>query len=139
MEEIREEPSQLGLQSVLEKWLRGAIVDALKSPDVQFEIKRLMQEELESAMKKLISSSTPTGTMTVAEAAHYAGVAEATIRDWIKNNRLGAMKAGRRFRIKLSDLEESMAFDTVRCTRADIEKEAKKIVRLARQRSQKVN
>jgi excisionase family DNA binding protein len=137
MEEIREKPGQSGLQSVLEQWLRDAIVDVLKNPEVQFELKRLMQDELESAMKKLISSMTPTTTMSVAQAAKYAGVAEATIRDWIKKDKLGAMKAGNRFRIKLNELEACMAFNPGRCTKTDIDKEATKILRLTRQRSQK--
>ena len=50
--------------------------------------------------------------MTVAEAAEYAGVKEATIRDWINRGKLSAVKAGQQWRMKPVDLDAAMQAGT---------------------------
>jgi len=46
--------------------------------------------------------------VTVAQAAQYAQICEATIVRWIKSGKLAASKPGREWRISMADLETLM-------------------------------
>jgi excisionase family DNA binding protein len=59
-------------------------------------------------------------------AAELTGMAEWTIRDWIRTGRLKAYKAGRMWRIKREDLDAMLARGGVE--RSDVKEEARAIV-----------
>jgi len=44
--------------------------------------------------------------LTTSDAAEYLGVAESTIRAWIKQGKLEARLLGSRYRIKIADLDK---------------------------------
>lgn len=44
--------------------------------------------------------------LTTSDAAEYLGVAESTIRAWIKQGKLAARLLGSRYRIKIADLDK---------------------------------
>lgn len=44
--------------------------------------------------------------LTTSDAAEYLGVAESTIRAWIKQGKLSARLLGSRYRIKIADLDK---------------------------------
>lgn len=75
-------------------------------------VRTVIKEEIGSLRDEIVStlsgSSPLMRMMTVTEAAGYACVKEATIRDWISSDKLKAFQAGNRWRIKLADLETAM-------------------------------
>ncbi len=126
--------SELG--NLLAGVLSRAIVEALRSPSVREEFSRVVRTEVDTVAKNLISSGARSRTMTVSEASQFAGVTEGTIRDWIRKKKLGALKAGNRFRIRQEDLERSMT-DRETSQAINVEREAARIVSFARRKRPK--
>ena len=70
--------------------------------------------------------------LTVDQAAHRVEVAPGTIREWIKKNKLKAVKEGRQYRIRRADLDQSLAQQVKKPQRVDIDEEAARLVSMDR-------
>lgn len=83
------------------------------------------------------SPSNTGGFVTVAEAARHAGVTPGTIRDWLAAGKITTgSKAGRRWRVKLSDLEAFMRQQAGGTgARVDLESEAGRLLSLDKART----
>ena len=114
----------------LGQWLHDVIVRSFSDPSVQAHFRKAVREEMKAALAELPRSDRD-GTMSVAKAAEFACVSDATIRDWISKGKLRALMAGNRYRIRMSDLESCMS-PLHASSRMDIDKEASKIVRMCR-------
>ena len=99
-------------------------------------VREVVREEIASLRDEIVSSgggsSSTERLMTVAEAAGYARVKEATIREWINEGKLPALQAGNRWRIRPGDLEAAMA--PAGGTAVNLDAEADNIIRLGRKR-----
>lgn len=114
-------------------WVRLLLTDVLRSPEVRTELRALLREELKAQRPALPGPSDR--MLTTAVAAEYAGVKEATIRDWISKGKLRAFRAGNRFRVRLSDLEVSMSAPAAH-PGENLDHEAAKIISMRRRRSE---
>ena len=118
--------------------LRGALADAFQSREVREVLRELLREELGTAPERQPADGDGDPLMTVAEAARYAGVTEATIRDWISRGQLGnPRRAGNRWRLHRSDLEQAMRPPGEERKRVDIDAVAGQLVSLDRARRRK--
>jgi len=111
-----------GPELVAELTRRGLIG---KSPNSGEEIRLVLREELARAGQTHVED----GLLTVQEAARYASVTAATIREWIKSGRLLASRAGNRWRVHRKAIEEAMRMPRRRFSEeADVEERAARIL-----------
>lgn len=99
-------------------------------------VRAVVREEMAGLQDKIatLQPAAPVNKlMTVGEAATYAGVTEATIREWIKAGRLPAARAGNRWRIRPGDLEGVMVAPLPGTTEAEVDQRAGAIIRDIRQ------
>jgi len=66
----------------------------------------------------------------------YVSLTPATIREWCESGRLRASKAGNQWRIRPEDLDAALTSPDARCS-ADLDGEARRILRLDRERAEK--
>lgn len=127
---------QYGLESILAGVLRESMMEIVRSPLLRQIIKEAVREELKNFSMELAAAGTSGRTVTVAQAAKFAGVTDGTIREWIGKGRLTALKAGNRYRIKMEELERTMA-DVKHPEHVSLEAEAAMIVALNHKQARK--
>lgn len=99
-------------------------------------LRRIFGEVLEEKLRerderasKLMTKPETGDFLTVDQAAAKAGVEPGTIRQWVKEKKLRAHRAGNRIRIKGNELERAMSPRLVVLVDADIDQQAASIVR----------
>lgn len=88
--------------------------DSLESR-VRGIVRDVVREELQAALATISTrrnaAASPTGYLSIANAATFADVAPGTLRRWIRTGRLSARRAGRVFRVDRAELEAFLARD----------------------------
>jgi excisionase family DNA binding protein len=86
--------------------IRDAVRDVVREV-VRDEVRRVLREELANLTTQ--PSANDGGYLSIAEAANFAKVHEATIRAWIGKGSLRGFRAGRHHRVHRSDLDRFLA------------------------------
>lgn len=118
------------LALALRELLADAIADSLRDPQVLEELRAVVREELEAR-----EARTPAGDdrlMTVADAARYAGVQAATVREWLRGGKLAAVRVGRQWRLRRADLERYLSDAPAPGTDVDVDAEVARIVAMSK-------
>jgi excisionase family DNA binding protein len=83
--------------------LLGLVFNRIKSAHGDYHVKSAAQAKLRPARR---SQQADRATLTLAEVTDYLGVSEETVRRWCEQGRLPATKHGRRWSVRLEDLNE---------------------------------
>ena len=62
-----------------------------------------------SEIRDLLTGYVPRGYITAAQAAHYLGIPQETLRQWIRTRHLPVYKPGKLLLFKTSELDQWMA------------------------------
>ncbi len=69
----------------------------------------LTEDDLEHLVRRIVRETGPSAFVDLREAGRIAGVHPKTVAEWIRQKRLRRYNAGKRPRVKVSELEELLA------------------------------
>jgi excisionase family DNA binding protein len=119
---FRLESDLLDLLRLLAKIVRASVRE---------ECRVAVADALAQSVSTKVGKSAPSDSLTVAEAAEILQHTEATVRRWIASRRLPAVRVGRRYILRRSDVEARLHQDAPKesCAHEDLEESAKAFVR----------
>ena len=109
------------------KWLEGVGLDE--------KLRLVIRQELAQAKEKTGHGGGE--LLTVNQAARRVEVTPGTIREWIKKNKLTAVKAGRQYRIRRADLDQCLIRQVENSSLVDIDAEAARLVSMDRSKRER--